>query len=734
MNDRGSARGGDENPRGKLPGETDEAYNRRIAAMDAAEAKINKEINKFASMGERGERRSSIGRSAVAQRPIVRVDDDIERIGRNIEDINRAIEAYGRNAAAKDAEIEAQLEMLDRLYTELESIPEELITSDEFKERITTMKVNVFKSIQLAIQKVRKRSRSQVPVSAKLQGLVSDREYSDQELRLFTVASGLIRKFQGIQPVGFDQLGLERQAEIDNFIDTDLDNLMVDYLEDRRDEIAQYREEMPIFKKLCQDLLSQILGMENGIPPEELRRKFLAMVCIIVITQDDGFDANLTLLLSAIGKKEATNVAISTVAIASAAALNPSITSTVTTALSLLSDGLTAGISALGSIPSAVSAAWLTCASIRGLQLRYNEDWMFKRVLGGINDERRQQALDSIFGPRGQVVGWWDIANLLRTLGRYGATLFCGQVEVAQDMAKDFAELPSTFLNGCKKITKAATTKIGDLAKKVIAAKKGEHVNPNLLSRSGDVIDSLLLLPEFQVLASDDSFINHIKKRVNYLDDTKGIRTTHLDVFLARELAMYGPSKAWARLLQNPDSGPTDWTADGDSMNDNPQTAEIREQVMAEPVFDNQLPTPVTDEHGSFVGYREPVAAKPLDITREYGSQLIHNMNLGQMRGLDSGVGPDGRVHESLQDYNPNGERSRRRPRDQEDLSSGQEAQVRPSRRASQKDRGKGKGNGTLGGKRTRHRKATTKKQKSKKNKRQSRRKFRRSFSRKGRK
>ena len=590
-------------------------------------------------MGDAGD---ALGRSVVAHRPVVSVDADIDRISHDIEDINRAIEAYGRNADAKDAEIQGHLDRLDSLYTRLEEIPEQLLrSSDEFNEKITTMKVNVLKSIQLAIQKVRKRSPSQVSVSAKLQQLMSDREYNDAELRLFAVASGLIQKFKGIQSVGFDQLTPERQAEIDHFIDNYVDGVMSQYLEQKPDELTQYREEMPIFKKLCQDLLSQFLGTENTIPAEELKRKFLAMVCIIVITQDESFDANLTLLLDAVGKKQATKVAISTAAFAAAAALNPAITGTATTALSVLGEGLTvAGTSALGSIRAAVGAAWLTCASIRGLQLRHNEDWMFRRLLGGINDERRQIALDRIFGPRGQVVGGWDTAYLLRTLGRYGASMACGQVDVVQEMANDFADLPRTFLTGCNKITKAVTTKIGVLARKVIAAKEGEHVNPILLSRSGDVIDELLQLEEFRTLATDLAFTDHIKERVNYLDRTKGLRTSQLEEFLAHELAVYGVSSAWKRSFQNPDSGPTGWTEVGNSQLD-PATVAIKNNVLGQTLDDRQMETTMLDSHGAYVGSSDPPAAQHLDTSHSFGPPLISAMDEGHFNmGPRSNVGP----------------------------------------------------------------------------------------------
>ena len=681
----------------------------------------------------------AIDRSVVEEIPVASVDADIIRIGHDIEGINRAIAAYELNAQNKDAEIKEHIDRLDDLYTQLEDIPEEILrSSDEFNKRITTMKVNVLKSIQLAFQKVSKRSPSQVPVSAKLQGLVSDREYTEQELQLFAVASGLIRKFQGIQSVGFDQLSPQRQTEIDKFIDNYVDQVMTQHVGPNPDNMKQYREEMQIFKKLCQDLLSQIIG-EDSIPEEELRRKFLAMVCIIVISQSEGFDANLTLLLSAVGKKEATKVAISAAAAAAAAVLNPAITGTATTGLSVLGEGLTvAGTSALGSIRAAVSAAWLTCASIRGLQLRHNEDWMFRRVLGGINDERRQIALDRIFGPRGQVVGGLDAAYLLRTLGRYGASIVCGQVDVMWEMANDFADLPRTFLNGCKKIKKAATTKIGALARKMIAAKKGEHVNPILLSRSGEVIDELLQLQEFQPLATDLVFTNHIKERVNYLDHTKGIRTSHLEEFLAHEIGIHGVSSAWRRQIKDRDSAPSDWTDQGDSIG-NPETVAIKESVLGQHVDAVQLPTTITDYHGAVVGSLEPATAQHLNTGRDYGSQLIRNMDDGYFdKGPASGVGPDGRIHAGFPDFKnrkPVVREDRSRSPEGSGVPEGQEARFRPPRdgkgsdrkgrdglRRSERDRG---GNGH-GGKRTRRRKATTKKQQSKKNKRQSRRKSRR--------
>ena len=301
----------------------------------------------------------ALGRSVVARRSVVSVDDDIVRIGHEIQAINRAIEVYAANAEAKDTEIQEHLNRLDDLYTQLEDIPEEILrSSDEFNERITTMKVNVLKSIQLAVQKVSKRSPSQVPKSAKLQQLISAREYTEQELRLFAVASGLIRKFEGIQSVGFDQLSPQRQAEIDEFIDIYVDQVMIEHVGRNPDNIKKYIEEMQIFKKLCQDLLSQIIGQDSSIPEEELERKFLAMVCIMVITKDEGFDANLTLLLSALGKGEATKVLLSTAAVAAAAALNPAVTSTATTVLSVAGEGLTAGgTMALGSMRTSVSAA-----------------------------------------------------------------------------------------------------------------------------------------------------------------------------------------------------------------------------------------------------------------------------------------------------------------------------------------------------------------------------------------
>ena len=316
-------------------------------------------------------------------------------------------------------------------------------------------------------------------------------------------------------------------------------------------------------------------------------------------------------------------------------------------------------------------------------------------------------------------------------------------------MAKDFAELPSTFLKVCKKVTKTATTSIGALARKVIAAKKGGPVNPKLLSRSDDVIDELLKLSEFATLADDSPFIYLIKTRVNYLVETKGLRTSHLDEFLAHEIAVHGVSSAWRRAVQPVSPAHSNWTDMDDDSMDNPATAAIKKAVLETPVDSRYQSHTLDDEMGGYAGIREPIASRQLDIGRTFGPTLLSNMDKGWFHtGPGSGVGPHGKIHTGFEDFEDRKpDRDLERSREEQGAREGQGAQVRQlarDRSVSRSPQGRpvaqevqvaqvrqSRGKGRRGGKRTRRRKATTKKQKSKKNKRQSRRKVRRSSSRK---
>lgn len=667
-----------------------------------------------------------------AVRPSVSVDDRIRQISSDIDSINRAIGAYNANRENADAEIERHLNQLDALYTQLSEMDPGPGSSDDFKEHITTMQVNVLKSIQEASRKVKRRSRQGVPVNAKLNRLLIDRDYTDEEFRLFVIATNLLHDYSRVRRVSFLDLSPERQAIIDEFFFKDVCSLIHD---GKPLQITpEFNEQMLVLKILIRDLLAQIIGTDRVFPPDDdnpenqLKRKLIAKAVFMATYGDDrSFSDNITLLLTTLTPADIAKGAFTGAVFFAVAKLNPGLYGLATSAGSMAAEATTVAAGAAAAEPLvATGTAWYVGNFVRE-RLRREDDMLGRGALHGIDRQRKQDALDRIFGERREgPIDWWNVLEIVKGVARFGTEALCRQVEVARDMFTDLRAMPDTSARFCSRALKRVNRSISSAAAKFAAA-RSTSTHPQFLTKFRAVLDDLLETDEFASLVGDE-YILRTQDIFGLLDQSNGITRQQVDRFLAQQISMHGITPAFEPIS---DTAQTDFYPDSDD-------DAMREKVFGQTHDARQEPTVIEDPvTGAAVGLMEPAASRNAatasnpHANSQFGDQLMKDAVISRIRGLESNVGPGGIIH------------TRPFP-----VPKSQVKGIGKDKGKIQKNKGNGAAadsNMSEGGgrslsrkrsasKRTRHRKATTKKQKSKKNKQQSRRKVRRSSSRRSRK
>jgi len=662
----------------------------------------------------------SLDRTRSAKRPPPpSIEEQIGSLDIEIDKMNDAIAQYNEHAANADQLIEGQLTELRRLLVRLNHIPEN--GSEQFRKRITDMKVKTLKSIQDLMNRINKRSPGDRPVMQKAHELMHGIDYTEEELRLIVGASELLQRCAEIKPVVFSGLGGAQKDQVEAFFFNEVIPLITaeiesEHVEKQGESLKKLTKEVAALKKLCQELLAQMIA-EKPIPPGDLemdrrRRKIIAMTCIITTSATDkGFGDNIGTLLQALTLQDLLKGAFTGAVCIAAAKINPTLASFATSAASMLTEatGVVAE-AALESPALAVGTGWHLARFIDA-NLPRNPDLRLRDTLLSVRPRSRLHIMTVVFGERTPILGWWDLAGVAKRVFQVFGEGVCTHVASAVDMGRDMKDAPAHIHGFCSRSAESLNSTIGHLANAM--ASRHPFIDSMTLSRARDVLNGLLDTDEFQDL-KDDEFINYILLRLGLLDEDHDLTEAKFKKYEAELIGRYGIGPEFKAGRRDVD----------DSLRVAPYTASEspdRRDVFKQPHDSRQEPQPMLGSNGEVIGMMDSAAADDAKQQQEpgEGEHLLTGIRLAEMNARASPFGPGGAIHTGTLEV----------PKPPKETGG-----------VGKRNGGVAKGNGGVakgngarldGGKRTARRKATTKKQKSKKNKRQSRRKSRRSSSRK---
>jgi hypothetical protein len=620
------------------------------------------------------------------------IEDEIVLLDNKIDRMNNAIAAYNEHADYADELIERQLEELRRLLERLNRIHE--AGSEQFRRKITDMKVKTLKSIQDLMKRIIKRSpveRTVMEKAHELHGI----NYTEEELRLIVGASDYLRRCAQIEPVVFSGLEREQQDQVEAFFFNEVIPLITAEIESehvatRGESLKKLTKEVAALKKLGQELLAQMIA-EKPIPPgdsemDQRRRKIIAMTCIITTSATDkGFGDNIGTLLQALTLQDLLKGAFTSGVCIAAAAANPTLASFATSAASMLTEATgAAAAAALESPAVAVGSGWHLARFIDA-NLPRNPDLRLRDTLLSVGPRRRFHIMTEVFGERTPILGWWDLAGVAKRVFQVFGEGVCTHVGDAVEMGMAMQAAPARIRGFCSRSAESLNSTIGHFAN-AMASRHG-FIDSMTLSRARDVLNGLLDTGEFQDL-KDDEFIDYILLRLGLLDGNHDLTEAKFKKYEAELIGTHGLGPEYAAgLLPEDDSMRTGAPGRSESP--------VRKTVIREPDPPRQSSGLMLGVHDEVIGPRDSAAATDAAAASEAWGEEGSRLLTGKQLAKDN-------------------------------------ASARGKKGPNKNKSGVVKGKGAFdGGKRTRRRKATTKKQKSKKNKRQSRRKSRRSSSRK---
>ena len=497
----------------------------------------------FSSPGGRampGVREYGIGYLAQPkQKQFVDINDAIDGISKKIDKTAEAIEAYSSNKKNKQENIDNSLTQLEELYNRLQELPEDGF-SEEFRIKVTDMKVKILQQMQQVENMIPEMSASEKPVAAKaLQG-----NYTDDQLRLFVAASDVLRSYNQIQDVYFDQLTPEQQTEIVNFIRDVVNPMLVEQTIGRE----RFAKEVFTLNALCQDLIAQIVGIRRGsgdmnLPDDPLQQKLLAETLIRVTTEVRPIGDSIQLTLESTTLKDLGTALTTGTAAAAALTALPTATSLVAQVPQGVANGLTTLAPVVAEYPlQAYATIYHLISYITG---KYEEqqlqqpDFVFRRLFNDLHKQTENERMETIFGRTQPVLGWYDYGAILKnTLITFGKTA-CGQVERAGQMFETTKELPKKTAELCTRVGVAVQTYLHDAANRM-AARPGVGMNPALFSKCADVMKELLKQDKYQGL-NDDEWVQECLDRMGILDKNKELTFQKVLQHEARYIAMHGP-------------------------------------------------------------------------------------------------------------------------------------------------------------------------------------------------
>lgn len=443
------------------------------------------------------------------------IEKAIEGISEDINKIAQAIGAYSRNKNAKETIIENGLTELDQLYNRLQNLPEDGF-SEQFRIRVTDMKVKILQQMQKVEKMMPKMSAIATPIPAQaLQG-----DYTEDQLRLFVAASDVLRSYQQIQNVYFDKLTSEQQTAIVNFIRDVVNPLLETKIGKDR-----FVKEVLTLNALCQDLIAQIVGKighEMNLPEDDLEKQLLAETLIRVTTEVRPIGDSIQLTLESATLKDMGKVATTAVAGAAAATTLPMATSLVAQVSQGVASVISTAAPLVGEYPlQAYATIYHLISYITGKyeeqQLR-EPDFVFKRLFHDLDKQTGNERMEEIFGRQQPVLGWYDYGAILKnTLITFGKTA-CGQVERAGELFETTKKLPQASAELCSRVGKAVQKYLHDTANRM-AARPGVGMNPALFSKCADVMNELLL-NGYKELADND-WVRTCLDRMGMLDEDK---------------------------------------------------------------------------------------------------------------------------------------------------------------------------------------------------------------------
>jgi hypothetical protein len=463
------------------------------------------------------------------------IDEAIEGISEDINKIAEAIGKYTIHKEQKQETINNHSAQLEELYNRLQNLPEDGF-SEEFRIRVTDMKVKILQQMQIVEKMMPKMSAIATPDPAKaLQG-----DYTDDELRLFVAASDVLRSYQQIQNVYFDQLTSEQQTEIVDFIRIVVNPL----LEAKMDK--RFVKEVLTLNALCQDLIAQIVGKtghEMNLPEDDLEKQLLAETLIRVTTEVRPIGDSIQLTLESATLKDMGKVATTAVAGAAAATTLPMATSLVAQVSQGVASVISTAAPLVGEYPlQAYATIYHLISYITGKyeeqQLR-EPDFVFKRLFHDLDKQTGNERMEKIFGRPQPVLGWYDYGAILKnTLITFGKTA-CGQVERAGELFETTKKLPQATAQLCSRVGIAVQTYLHDTANRM-AARPGVGMNPALFSKCADVMKELLDTTNYNTLVGS-GWVKQCLDRMGILDQEKQLTFQKVLLHKARDIAMHGP-------------------------------------------------------------------------------------------------------------------------------------------------------------------------------------------------
>ncbi len=542
-----------------------------------------------------GVREDGIGSSAQPQQNKF---DDIEKAIEGIsEDINKIAEAIGKYSIHKEQKqviINNHSAQLEELYNRLQNLPEDGF-SEQFRIRVTDMKVKILQQMQKVEKMMPKMSAIATPIPAQaLQG-----DYTEDQLRLFVAASDVLRSYQQIQNVYFDKLTSEQQTAIVNFIRDVVNPLLETKIGKDR-----FVKEVLTLNALCQDLIAQIVGKnghEMNLPEDDLEKQLLAETLIRVTTEVRPIGDSIQLTLESTTRKDIGTALATTFAGAAAATTLPMATSLV----AQVPQGVASGISTVAPVVAeyplqAYATIYHLISYITGKyeehQLR-KPDFVFKRLLNDLDKQTGNERMEEIFGRPQPVLGWYDYGAILKnTLITFGKTA-CGQVERAKEMFQTTPKLPQASAELCSRVGKAVQKYLHDTANRM-AARPGVGMNPALFSKCADVMNELLLADKYKDLADND-WVRTCLDRMGILDTEKQLTFQNVILHEARYIAMHGPG------VENFDPVGSQEAQDGSDSS----------QSSLDDATENDSTT-ILGPHGEFWGTIEPKGEPPETANR----------------------------------------------------------------------------------------------------------------------
>jgi hypothetical protein len=464
------------------------------------------------------------------------INEAIDGISGEIDKIDRAIQQYSINKDKKQDDINKSLTELEQLYIRLQELPEDGF-SEEFRIKVTDMKVKILQQMQQVEKMIPEMSASDRPVAAKaLQG-----DYTDDQLRMFVAASDVLRSYNQIQDVYFDQLTLEQQTQIVNFIRDVVNPLLETKIGKER-----FAKEVLTLDSLCQDLIAQIVGNKDNqmnLPANELQQKLLADTLIRVTTEVRPIGDSIQLTLESTRPKDVGHAVLTTTAGAAALSTLPMATSLVAQVPQGVASGLATAAPFVVQYPlQAYATIYHLISYITG---KYEErqlqqqDFVFRRLFNDLHKQTENERMETIFGKKQPVLGWYDYGAILKnTLITFGKTA-CGQVERAGQMFEITKKLPVKTAELCSRVGVAVQTYLHDTANRM-AARPGVGMNPALFSKCADVMKELLDKNEYQEL-KEDRWVRTCLDRMGILDSEKELTFQKVLLHEATDIAKYGP-------------------------------------------------------------------------------------------------------------------------------------------------------------------------------------------------